>query len=364
MGRKLFASDMTFASSINPIAYEDGEVSMRRINILGTVPPPIGGVSNHIMRLIDALNKEDCQFDFCDLRKPSKIHGYINLIKKSINRKYDVIHYQLNNWFECWILYLLYRGKNRVFISTIHSFRPSLMGKISRRFANVCIKSSIRLIAPSLSIKEDLVRFGFDEGRIIVHNTYLSPTENELSQQIPEEISSFIKIAKEKNGYVILGNAYKLYLDKNHEDVYGLDISIEACRRISRLYLVFCMPLYDLNYLKDCVGKINRYHLSDRILLYTKQSSLVPIFKIVDLFVRPTITDSFGISVTEAIECGIPALASDVCERAKGTILYKNKDVNDFCNTINKIMNENIIVKPEKINYVEFYIKLYNCLEQ
>ena len=63
-----------------------------------------------------------------------------------------------------------------------------------------------------------------------------------------------------------------------------------------------------------------------------------PLFKKVDLFLRPTNTDGFGISLAEAIHFGTLAIASDVCPRPEGTILFKNRDFNDLFTKVNKIL--------------------------
>jgi len=89
---------------------------------------------------------------------------------------------------------------------------------------------------------------------------------------------------------------------------------------------------------------------------------LVSLFKYADLFVRPTSTDSFGISVAEAISMGIPAIASDVCERAKGTITFQSRNTKEFITKIeNTLGNKNsYIVEKSSTNRIEKYIELYN----
>lgn len=41
-----------------------------KIMLLGTLPPPIGGVTVHIRRLMGELKKEGVSFSFVDLRPP------------------------------------------------------------------------------------------------------------------------------------------------------------------------------------------------------------------------------------------------------------------------------------------------------
>ena len=49
-----------------------------------------------------------------------------------------------------------------------------------------------------------------------------------------------------------------------------------------------------------------------------------------DLMIRPTCTDGYGISIAEALFFDCPAIASDVCPRPEGAVLFKNRDMDDF----------------------------------
>lgn len=49
-----------------------------------------------------------------------------------------------------------------------------------------------------------------------------------------------------------------------------------------------------------------------------------------DLFVRPTNTDGYSVSIAEVIYFKVPAIASDVCARPQGTVLFKSRDIDDF----------------------------------
>ena len=55
--------------------------------------------------------------------------------------------------------------------------------------------------------------------------------------------------------------------------------------------------------------------------------------------VRPTCTDGFGVSIQEAITFGCPAVASDVCQRPTGTVVFKNRDMEDFERKVRSILS-------------------------
>ncbi len=59
-------------------------------------------------------------------------------------------------------------------------------------------------------------------------------------------------------------------------------------------------------------------------------TELWPLFENADLMVRPTCVDAYGVSIAEALYFDCPAIASDVCERPDGTVLFRNRDQSDF----------------------------------
>lgn len=301
-----------------------------KILLLGTLPPPVGGVTVHIKRLMSELKKEGVMFSFIDIRPP-KIWFYGSVLIKVLKCKEKVIHYQLNNWKESMILAFLIKLRRKKIISTIHSFpieydRLNIMSKLSIRISDYGITC---FVAPSETIKKRLIDAKIKEEKIKVLHTFLPPLNEEINKEIPEEINSFIK--NRENTKIVLANAFKLYLNSDGEDVYGLDMCIEACKELRNIKFIFVCPLIgDVKYFEQCLFKIKKNGIADRFLIYRREVSLVCLFKVVDIFVRPTITDSYGISVAEALYSGIPAVASDVCERAPGTILFRKKDLKDF----------------------------------
>ena len=65
------------------------------------------------------------------------------------------------------------------------------------------------------------------------------------------------------------------------------------------------------------------------------------VWKLSDLFIRPTFTDIEGLSVKEALFCGTPAIASDVCKRPLEAIIFKNRDFNDLLSKVLEVLNNN-----------------------
>ncbi len=311
----------------------------KQILLLGTLPPPVGGVTIHTKRLMNELRKENVLYSFIDIR-PRKKLAFVFILGKLFICKEKIIHYQLNNWKESAVLANLMRLRKKRFISTIHSFpveykELKISSKWLIRLANHGISC---FVAPGETIKKRLLDAGIKEEKIKIFHTFLPPSGEEIHEDIPEEINEYLRGSG--NFKIILANAYKLYLNSNGEDIYGLDMCITACKRIEYTKFIFVCPLIgDRIYYEKCLRQIKKEGLSDRFLIYRKNISLVCLFKEVDVFVRPTITDSYGISVAEALSLGIPAVASDVCERAPGALLFPKGNQEEFIKRIEEAFN-------------------------
>ena len=57
---------------------------------------------------------------------------------------------------------------------------------------------------------------------------------------------------------------------------------------------------------------------------------LLPYLAKADLYLRCTLSDTFGASVAESLSLQVPVVASDVCERPSGTIIFKMDDFQDL----------------------------------
>jgi len=89
-------------------------------------------------------------------------------------------------------------------------------------------------------------------------------------------------------------------------------------------------------YLKTIQSKIKALGLVSHFYFFTNGPEFWPITKQSDLFVRPTTSDSFGISIQEAISAGTPAIASNVCIRPEGTILFEACNTDNFIAMVTK----------------------------
>jgi hypothetical protein len=133
---------------------------------------------------------------------------------------------------------------------------------------------------------------------------------------------------------ILTANAFRISFFQG-EDLYGIDMCVRLCSKLKQQFpnigLVFCLPdKNDENYFNQMMNMIQELEIGNNFLFVIESIELYPILSRSNLFLRPTNTDSYGISVAEALFLGIPAVASDVCERPYGSSLFHNRDEDEF----------------------------------
>ena len=315
-----------------------------RVLLVGLEPPPFGGVSVHVHRVAQAL-VQDNTIKILDVIKEythrSKIgYGYF-LFKALFSFRPQVIYYHvlfLRSGLSEFFLLILYARLFRARLSLVeHSAR--FLYKRSRVYKFLLNKLMYFVDEQVLIGKPMLLAYQENNIKLrnyIVESSFVPPIvdqDEKLFAQYPQELRNFIA----KQHFVMLMNASKFGLwDGN--DIYGFDLCIKLMRD-----------------LKDCdvsliiaVGTIHDYehyeHIKKQIagntriyLLVGCQQELWPLIKRVNLFLRPSRYDTFGMSVAEAMWFGVPAVASDVTERPAGCVLFKAGDYGDFLTCVRDV---------------------------
>lgn len=295
------------------------------ILLAGPFPKPLGGISVHTNRLFHLLEKEGLHVKKFKLNKRSipGLQWCLFLLHLAFNR-YDVVHLQLfEPLFYKLVLWVCKRKKTEL-ILTIHN--PHVSSKIKKNIPLLNQTDVIVMVGDH--ILDSYRSKGVDlKTTVKVISSYLPPNEkdeNNILKTYPSELNSFI----ESFDKTILISAYKLIIIDKGVDLYGIDKSIELLKELRLdngsigLVVAIADDGYNLEYLTALKQRIKQENLEENVFFLGGQREIWPLFKMVDLFLRPTVYDGFGISVAEAIDVGCPAIASNVCKRAEGAIIY------------------------------------------
>ena len=351
--------------------------------LIGPYPPPYGGVAIHVERIKPILEKENINCFVYNLGHKgvqytkSSIPQVINIkypklwiLWYFISSKENLIHNHYTEWKLAFILgFMSIIGKKLVI--TIHS--KEFFSKdnwLIKKLIIFALKQYSLIIVVNNDIKNICLSAGIDKSNIKVIPAFISPIIKQKEiMEINKDVSKFI----ESHSPIISANAYAIAFTKNQE-VYGIDICIDLCEKIIKNHknigFVFLLSkIGDNEYFEKMQQRIVDKNLEKNFKLIKVTCQFYPILMKSDLFIRPTNTDGDAISVREALYLGIPTIASDVVNRPKGTILFKNRDVNDLTFKVEHALkdnelNKNKIIKTNLLDYskqlVDTYQNLFN----
>lgn len=313
---------------------------------VGPYPDPIGGVSIYIKRMKMYLDLNLQDNEVWDLSKTNKnIQGVTNIRLRYVPFKYlfrrdiKLIHYNIIG-----INYKIYIGLfNKLFLNKIKSI-VTIHGESKELFVNnntlmrKALNSFDTIICVKSGDKDYLCSKGITKPIYEIPAFIFPPNDDDAL--VPEYILDFINSKK----FIISANASLIQFYDN-QDLYGIDMCIELIEKLNRnaddIGMVFCIPqINDAEYFDKLKDMIKDKKIESNFLFVNESMELYPIIKRSHLFVRPTNNDGYGVSIAEAIYCNVPAIASDVCMRPEGAILFKSRDMDDlYSKTVDVIDN-------------------------
>lgn len=302
-----------------------------RILIIGPAPPPYGGISVYVYRLARKLSREGNKVRVIDYGRKSRFGRMLALIDILVSRK-NYIHVNCSSTGIA--LMLTWSGLARRTQFTAHG--EGIRGwserklRIMDRFLRRC--ETVMLVGNHLKkLYDDYLSEPLHN--IVINSAFIPPPPEDEPGILASYSDATREFIKERSP-LIIANAYRIEFHEN-TDLYGIDMCIDLVERLKPDYpnigLLFALAdIGDYQYFDGMKRKVTDAGLNENFRFLTGQRELWPLFKKADLMVRPTCVDGFGISIAEALHFGCPAVASDVCVRAKGARVFENRNMDDF----------------------------------
>jgi glycosyltransferase involved in cell wall biosynthesis len=344
----------------------------KKINLLftGPLPPPAGGISIHIWRLKNLL-EDEFNIDFIDEASQHKKEFYnirsfwpLPYLKKMMKADVVFIHSGSRILKKTHLLFGKLMGKKM--IVTMHGYRKSKL------YIRKLDASIYRQADKIILVNEELFnKMPLPAEKCVVKHAFLPPVMK-FEPPLPETVKTWIETARNNNQVLICANASRLDLH-NNEDLYGLDMCLEACKRmvangfpVNFVYTVSALDAGADRFQKS-LEFIKAEKLENHFLLIHERLSFVRLIENCDIVLRPTNTDGDALTVREAIYLGKKILASDIVARPEGTSLFKTRNVDDM------VMQLETLVRPDSYqlkgntiagnqDYRKFYADLINNL--
>ena len=323
-----------------------------KIALIGPYPPPYGGISIHIQRLKERLEKEGCDCVVYELGRQGKPLEENIIRVKNVKRwllkylffaKEGIIHFHNPDWRMRVIMGLMgLLGKKTVISIHGESLNDSLKegGWFRKQIIKFALKHTSFIIAANESIKNLVSSLGVKQQSVACISAFIPPTVKAADHnKVPQYVWDFIH----EHEPVIAGNAFSIRF-YNEIDLYGLDMVVALTARLGNRYpklgIVFCLPsIGDKDYFRKLNEEIKKRGLNEHILFITEPlDEVYPIWEESDIFVRPTVTDGDALSIREALYLKTPVVTSDTCPRPKGVILFKNRDIDSFTENVEEVL--------------------------
>jgi len=349
-----------------------------QIALIGSYPPPYGGISVHIQRMKNQLEKQGYKCVVYNLGKQFSVtrnvvnvkHIRIWLLKYAFFAREDIIHFHNSDWRIRVLAGLMTLLGKKVIIS-IHgaSLKDSLKkgNWVKRLIIKFALKSSSFIIVDNSDIKKIVLSCGVKLGHVEIVSPFIPPV---IHSNDYEKIPSYIWMFY--NSHKIIMYAMARVVFYNNMDLYGLDMMISLMKKLKKygymnIGLVIKVPeckIEQQEYFKGIKKKIVDNLLENDILIIEEDlKELYLLEKEADFMIRPSCTDGDSVSIRESLYFDIPVVTSDAIPRPIGCIIFKNRNLEDFAKkvivTIKKVQSGEKVNIPAQENNIEKIIKIY-----
>lgn len=325
----------------------------QKVLLVGIFPPPLGGISVHLKRVSLKLVSQGCQVWEWDVCKQQ--HGlgqlayYWHLWCFGLKHQPDLIIYHVlqlrSTPIELLVLITISKVVKGQTWVVFHSGRfVAGMGKLRAYVTSKLLKMCQKTVLVGNQLITEIGAKIKLPAKFSCESPFLPP---DFSQQATilagrsKTLKSFMA-----NKYPLITISITRKIVWQGQDLYGLDLALAAfelfkqdCPNAGLLVVIGCKDGYE-DHFRLTLGKTgNIYFLGEW------QQEMWPLIGASHLFIRPTRSDSFGISICEALCQNVPVVASDACPRPLGTVLFKAGDAQDLYLKMKQAWEKHIFLK-------------------
>ncbi len=317
---------------------------MKIINI-GSVAPPVGGVTSFIQRLRGYLEAAGCDVLFFDtsgidtVRKSA--NGYIccrpiQVFIKVMAMKKSIVMFHSPNTFIL-LASVIMRTRHTM---VLWAHGSSTLSAVNRGWKKRLFNNFDYIITPTEEMKRKISQLSpksVDKITVTPFILFSGSTAIYTSPQLQE--------LKAKTDHVLCVYAYKLLYYKG-KDLYGLDMSIELIKNLRRkgynVGLVMLLPdVSNKKFYRRICNMIVRYEIEQYVVkIEQPMADASELYRNVDIYIRPSNIDGDAFSIWESLHVGTPVLASDAVSRPQGCLLFENRNDNDFCQKASEMLDD------------------------
>jgi hypothetical protein len=275
-----------------------------KILIIGTLPPPIGGVSIYNERLFDFLQQDQrADVEFIDYKRNpiSRVLGALS--------RHKIIYLNCSSSLFRLALAVIARLLNKKFIVTFH-------GNMERHSRAVNVIDKLILKFATLSVVLNKQSFNFATRytkRLFLGTSFIPPV---TTKELSPDIKSFLIHCRQNYKIICASNAHNVSTDKFGNEIYQIRFLLDLFNEVNDCCIILSDPsgMYS-NYLLK-----NKVKIPTNVFIIKETHSFFELLKDTDVMLRITTTDGDSISVREALYLHKIVIASDAVDRPAGVI--------------------------------------------
>lgn len=322
---------------------------MKKIKVLELVDSiQFGGVEQNLYNYIVNMDLEkfdftivttgkrfyDAEKKFSDLNiniyglplKKENFIKYLLKLNRIINKgNFDVVHSHLNYW-SCIPLYFAKKNKVKLKISHVH-------GTFHRSFV-IKVLSSLTILFSDIRLA-----CGTQAGKSIYGNKSFEVLDNGIDIDKFKYNDSIRKKLRKSLGIsesdFVIGHIGRFYPVKNHKFIFDCFSEYHKNDNNSKLVLIGDGDLFD-----DFVNEAKKMRLVDSIFFLGSKNNASNYYNVFDVFILPSISEGFPLTLIEAQSNGLKCLVSDTISRdvnITGNVVFvSNNDIKLW----NKLLND------------------------
>lgn len=301
-----------------------------RILLISAWKPQKGGIATHAENLVrNSKNSFEVltygKVNLPILRAPAFVFsGFINGARKD----FDVIHahYAVPQGF---LGVLLKKLQRKPLVTTVHGSDITVLAKsaLGRLLVKFVLRNSDRILAVSEFLKSEVVKLGVSEGkvRVIYSGVPVHQKPPVSSLKLPDgEIIAFVGGLVQQKGVDVLLRAYKLVSERRHGTALVIVGDGRERAGLEKLDI-------ELGTNAHFVGSME---------------NIAPVLEKSAVLVLPSREEGFGLVLLEAMNVGVPVIASrvggipEIVRHGYNGILVEKENPEELADAILKVLND------------------------
>ena len=317
------------------------------VAIWGRIPPPIGGMSVHLSRLLPLLQEENISSQMYNLLFQDNPNPLVIDYSRNRSRwiarlffgRIESVHYvmgaRLITRIGAALLEILRSKKVILRVGGKLQPRGHIAGWLERKA--FCSVSCV--IGVNQQICDELSKLGVDPTKIHHVPGFIPPIDDGSLPRV-----EIVKFARDHSP-VLLSSGQAL--PATQKDIWGMRMIPKLIQRLVPEYpnigMICCLyrpdPRVNDEPINEIKQEIRERRLNNHIFVEEREGEFWPIFKESDMLVRPSVSDGDSNAIREAIHFGLAVVASDCVPRPEPVVTFPSGEVDLLCEAVRRVVN-------------------------